>query len=141
VLARLEEIDGVASCSTNASGTFILVSLRPGADPARVAERARNLVRILAHDRVGILMPKNSAASAYWGTTWRNSREVAEQATLMERQRAAARASVLPWIVVLLLAELALGYWIYWVLRQEACLAQAELGGTPPLPLPPKRAA
>jgi hypothetical protein len=76
VLARLDQLDGVECSFVNESGTLIRLSLRPEADPAKVAEGVRRILRQAGED--GVPGPPGREASPLG--------EAAAAAALLEEQ-------------------------------------------------------
>jgi hypothetical protein len=120
----MNDLYGVSCSCANESGTLILLTLRPGADPKRVAEEANRALRGQARDRVGVILQGDSAAAALRGEQWRSPDQVAETLTAGTRlPRSRAAMFLLFW--ALLLACLTDGLLIAWLLRRERGLAQA----------------
>jgi hypothetical protein len=78
VLARLNEVSGVEGSFANQSGTLIRLSLRPGADPKRVAVEASRVLREQTGDRVGVRLEEGATAAALQREDWRDEGRVAE---------------------------------------------------------------
>jgi hypothetical protein len=127
VLARLGELHGVDSCSANESGTLICLSLRPGADPERVAAEASRALRGKTGDRVGVVLRGDSAIAALRQETWHGQSQVSEETRAAQTQaRARSRSALLALILALILVDTAIGLWIVWLLRRQHCQAQSE---------------
>jgi hypothetical protein len=119
VLARLEEIDGVESCFVNEPGTVIRVSLRPDADPGKVAGEVDRVLNEQTAESAdgpagGTALPPGERGAAISQERWRDSRQVASQAA------AERRASLRNWLVLLVVCViiLLLGL-LYWRRRRR----------------------
>jgi hypothetical protein len=78
VLARLDQIDGVESSYANGSATMIRLSLRPGADPGKVARAVQRVLSEQVEDRVSVQLGGGVAAVALRREEWRDKSQVAE---------------------------------------------------------------
>src|SRR5438270_2923105 len=114
------EVYGVDSSSANESGTLICLSLRPGADPERVAAEASRALRGQARDRVGVVLRGDAASAALRQETWQDQSQVNEETREAQTQaRARSRSALLALILALILVDTAIGLWIFWLLRRE----------------------
>jgi hypothetical protein len=122
------EVYGVDSCSANESGTLICLSLRPGADPERVAAEASRALRgQTGGDRVGIVLRGDSATAALRQETWTAQTQFIEEAREAQMQaRSRSRSTLLGLILALILMDTAIGLWIIRLLRQELRPAQVK---------------
>jgi hypothetical protein len=114
VLTRLDLIDGVECSFINEPGDLIRLSLRPGADPARVAGSARRVLRQMVQDRVPVLSGKREAAAALQREQWRDKSRAAEPGTAEPGSSVSPAPPVWPLWPVLLLGCLALGLGLVW---------------------------
>jgi len=133
VLARMDEIPGVACCSANESGTLIRLALTPGADPERVVVEAERALRSQSRDRVGVVLRGSAATVALRGEQWVSPSQVAESLTAGTRSpRSRSTLFALFWALMIL-----------WLLRRERSLAEAAaVNGDGPKPtVQPTRAA
>jgi hypothetical protein len=114
----MDELSGVDCSSANETGTMIRLMLRPGADPDRVAKEADRALRKKTGDRVGIILQGEPAAAALRGEEWRDRSQIAESLAAAARSpRSRALMVTLFW--ALLLAGLADGLLILWLLRRD----------------------
>jgi len=125
VLARLGQIDGVEGSYANESGTLIRLSLRPGADPERVATEARRILSEQVEDRTAVRLDGAAAGAALRREEWRDQRRVA-QGLAAETQAAEVRTSegnrLRGVLLALLLAGIAV---VLWLLRRHRQAAAA----------------
>ena len=123
MLARLGQIDGVEGSYANESGTLIRLSLRPGADPERVAAEARRILSEQVEDRTAVRLDGGEAGAALRREEWRDPRRVA-QSLAAETQAAEVRTSEgntpRGVLLALLLAGIAVVLWLLWRHRQAA---------------------
>ena len=137
MLARLNQVNGVGSSYANESGSLIRVSLRPGADPARVAAEAGRVLREQAGDRVADRLGERATTAALQKEQWRDASQVAENSAPAARA-AQTQSSATPsgaarpvepavettssettspqryGLLLLLLACAAVGLWLVW---------------------------
>jgi hypothetical protein len=123
VLARLGQIDGVESSFANQSGTLVRTSLRPGADPAKVAREVQLVLSEEAGNRdttrsnAGVPpLGERSANTALREEKWRDSTEVARQAAAGETPGDAPVSRWPGWLLALLVC-VALGLALLWLRR------------------------
>src|SRR6266851_2345170 len=74
----MDEIDGVASSSSNRSGALVKLALKPGADPAKIAQEAQRVLIAQFRDRVPVALGGRVAVAAAEGQEWWDHSEVAE---------------------------------------------------------------
>jgi len=83
VLAQLNEISGVQSTSAslgNPGGTLVQISVRPGADPAKVADAVQRIFRQTIKERSAVQLSSQSAAASLREKQWLNPTQLAEVA-------------------------------------------------------------
>jgi hypothetical protein len=122
VLARLNGIDGVESSSAsvgNPEGALVRVSLRPGADRAKIAAEVQRLLSEAVKDRSPVPLTSPAAAAALQQKEWLNPEQLADLAAT-DLSTSEGRAPVL--LVALLLGAvvvvLGLFGWRHLRLRQ-----------------------
>jgi hypothetical protein len=105
VLARLNQINGVEGSYANEPGSLVRVSLRPDADPGKVAGAVRQVLKTEGGERdpappgeEAAPLGERAAAEALRQEQWRDSSQVARQAA------EAARETSLNRLLALLLA-------------------------------------
>jgi hypothetical protein len=130
VLARLNGIDGVESISAsvgNPEGTLVRVSLRPGADNAKIAAEVQRVFSETVKDRSAVPLTRPAAALALQEKEWLNPKQLADIA-VTDLGTPKGRAPVL--LVALLLAAmvLVLGLFGWRYLRRR----QADSSRPPP---------
>jgi hypothetical protein len=126
VLARLGQIDGVEGSYANESGTLIRLSLRPGADPERVAAEARRILSEQVEDRTAVRLEGGEASAALRREEWRDERRVAESVAAEMRPaevQASEGGTPRGVLLALLLAGIA---FVLWLLRRRQRQAAAE---------------
>jgi hypothetical protein len=135
VLARLNQIDGVQSSSAslgNEGGALVLVSVRPGADAAKIAEEVQHVLRAEVKERPTVQLGERAAASAVQEKEWLDSGQLAEVAATempgSERRMPALLAALLLGCVVV---GLGLLRWRYRG-RGAAIEKSATAVGSPP---------
>jgi hypothetical protein len=127
VLARLNQIDGVDSIFINEPDTLIRVSLRPDADPEKVAREVQRTLREQAGDPVTVRLGGEAAASALQGEKWHRKSQVAESAAT-EIPAAAGRAPAVPVALLLACIAVVLGLLWWWHRRSQAVSSPRQLG-------------
>jgi hypothetical protein len=137
VLARLNQIEGVDTSFANGPGSLVGLTLRPGADPAKVVREAERALREEATER-GTPPPRGAGAAplsaraagaALRAERWNDRKEVARQAAeiLAAEEQAPSR---LPWLLLaLLLLGAAVGLR---ALRRRTRSPSPSCGGAPP---------
>jgi hypothetical protein len=80
VLARLDQINGIASSFVNESGTLIRLSLRPGADAGKIARVVQHVVSAHVADRVPVQLGSRVAATMLQREIWQDQSQTAELA-------------------------------------------------------------
>jgi hypothetical protein len=83
VLARLNEVGGVLSAAAslgNQGGSLVRVSLRPGANPAEVAEQVRRVLGEEVPERPVEAIAGQSAAAALQQNEWLDTTRLADVA-------------------------------------------------------------
>ena len=83
MLARLNGIDGVESSSAsvgNPEGTLVRVSLRPGADSAKIAAEVQRVFSEAVKDRTPVPLTRSAAAAALQQKEWLNPKQLADLA-------------------------------------------------------------
>jgi hypothetical protein len=103
VLARLNEIDGVESSSAsvgNPEGALVRVSVRPGADPARIAAEVQRVLSEAVKDRSPAPLTSQAAAAALQQKEWLDPKQLADLAAT-DLGTSEGRAPVLPAAVLL----------------------------------------
>ena len=83
MLALLNQIDGVQSSSAslgNPGGALVQVSVRPGADPAKVAAEVRRVLSEAVQDRTPVQLGSQAAAAALRQKAWLDRGRLAEVA-------------------------------------------------------------
>jgi hypothetical protein len=118
VLARLSQIDGVDNSFANEPGSLVGLSLRPGADPRKVAREAQRALSEEVAQR-GTAPPREadaaplagrSAAAALQTERWHDRAEVARQAAeIIAAESATSRRGPLWLLLALLLLCAAVG--------------------------------
>jgi hypothetical protein len=126
VLARLEQIDGVECSFADESGTLIRLSLRPGADPGKVAGAVRRVLSEQAGDYVPVPLDGGAAAAALQREEWRDKSQVAEFAAT-ERGTSARRAPAVLAALLLGCAAVGLGL-LWWRHRSRLTGKEKEVG-------------
>jgi hypothetical protein len=117
VLARLDQIEGVESSSANESTTLIRLSLRPGVDSRKVAEKVQRVLSQQIGDRVAVQLSGRATTAALQREEWRDKTRIVELAAAeMNPSEQGA-----PWLLaVLLLAWAAIGLGLlYWQYRRK----------------------
>jgi hypothetical protein len=128
VLARLNDISGVDSCSVNRAGTLLQMNLQPGADPEKVAAAAGRALSQQTGDRVGVLLPADSAAAALQREAWQSHSRVLETLAAEVQVRARSSDTLLVWLFVLVLVDVALGFWLLCRIRRDREWALQAMG-------------
>jgi hypothetical protein len=108
VLARLSGIDGVESSSAsvgNPEGALVRVSLRPGADNAKIAAEVQRVLSEAVKDRSPVPLANPAAAAALQQKEWLDPKQLADLAAT-DLGTSQGRAPVL--LVALLLGAMAL---------------------------------
>jgi hypothetical protein len=106
VLARLNAIDGVESSSAsvgNPEGSLVRVSLRPGANPGKIAAEVQRVLREAVRERSPVALPHPAATAALQQKEWLDPKQLADLADT-ELSTSEDRAAV--WIVALFLGAL-----------------------------------
>jgi hypothetical protein len=83
VLARLNGIDGVESSSAsvgNPEGALVRVSVRPGADPAKIAVEVQRVLRDAVKDGSPVPLTSPAAAAALQQKEWLNPKQLTDLA-------------------------------------------------------------
>jgi hypothetical protein len=83
VLARLNGIDGVESSSAsvgNPEGALVRVSVRPGADAAKVAAEVQRALSEGVKDRAPVPLTSQAAAAALQQKEWLDPKQLADLA-------------------------------------------------------------
>jgi hypothetical protein len=83
VLARLNGIDGVESSSAsvgNPEGTLVRVSLRPGADSAKIAAEVKRVLSEAVKDRSPVPLTRPAIAAALQQKEWLDPKQLADLA-------------------------------------------------------------
>jgi hypothetical protein len=111
VLAYMDRIDGVAYSSVNESGTLIRLSLRPGADPRRVAGAVRRVLREQTKDLVPVQLAGAATAAALQREQWRDKSQLTQLAA-SATDTEVRRTPML--LVALFLAWVAVGLGLLW---------------------------
>jgi hypothetical protein len=127
VLARLNQINGVECSFVNEADTLIRVSLRPDADPEKVAGEVQRTLREQAGDRVPVRLGGEAAASALQGEKWRDKSQVARSAAT-EMPAATGRAPAVPVALLLACIAVVLGLLWWWHRRSRAVSLPRQLG-------------
>jgi hypothetical protein len=108
VLARLNGIDGVESSSAsvgNPEGTLVRVSLRPGADSAKIAAEVKRVLSEAVKDRSPVPLTRPAIAAALQQKEWLDPKQLADLA-VTDLGTSEGRAPVL--LVALLLGTMVL---------------------------------
>ena len=108
MLARLNGIDGVESSLAsvgNPEGTLVRVSVRPGADSAKIAAQVQRVLSEAVKDRSPVSLPRQAAAAALQQKEWLNPKQLADLA-VTDLGTSESRTPVL--LVVLLLGAIVL---------------------------------
>jgi hypothetical protein len=126
VLVSLDQIDGVDSSYANESGTLIRLSLRPGADSAKVARAVQQVLKEQVEDRVSVQLGRSAAATALQQEEWRDQSQVAQLA-VTEVGPSIGYAPVLLAALFLVWAAIGLGL-LYWWHRRRRIEGQQEVG-------------
>jgi hypothetical protein len=106
VLAQLNGIDGVESSSAsvgNPEGALVRVSVRPGADPAKVAAEVQRVLSEAVKDRSPVQLTSRAATAALQQKEWLEPKQLADLAATASGT-SEGRAPVL--LVALLLGAL-----------------------------------
>jgi len=74
----MDEIDGVQSSSSNRSGALLKLALKPGANPAKVAQEVERVLTAKLEDRVPVSLAGDVAVAAAEGQEWWNHSQVAD---------------------------------------------------------------
>jgi hypothetical protein len=125
VLARLDQIGGVDCSFANGSGTLIRLSLRPGADPAKVTGTVRRVLSEQLSDRVPVPLGGRVAAAALQREVWRDKSQFAESAAT-EMGTSVRRAPALPAALLLVCAAVGLGL-LWWQHRRRLAAEDKEV--------------
>jgi hypothetical protein len=83
VLARLNAIDGVESSSAsigNPEGSLVRVSLRPGANPAKIATEVQRILSEAVRDRSPVALTHPAATAALQQKEWLDPKQLADLA-------------------------------------------------------------
>jgi hypothetical protein len=107
-MTRLDQIDGVESSAINDSGTQIRLTLRPGADPKKVAGEVQHILEEQGAGHVAAPITGEAAAAALVQETWRNKSQLATETTAQTPPSASGPS----WLLAALLlgsAAIALG--------------------------------
>jgi hypothetical protein len=119
VLARLSQIDGVENCFANEPGSLVGLSLRPGADPRKVAREAQHVLNEEAKER-GAAPPRaeeaapltgHAASAALRAERWLDRDEVARQAAEIAAAEGQAPPRRLLWLLLALVPLFAALWW------------------------------
>jgi hypothetical protein len=78
VLAQLTQIDGVENSFTDEDSDFIRVTLRPSADPAKVAREAQAILSARMADRAPVRLGRQALVAALPGKSWWDKGRIAE---------------------------------------------------------------
>jgi hypothetical protein len=78
VLAQLTQIDGVENSFTDEDSTLIRVTLRPSADPAKVAREAQAILSARVADRAPVRLGRKALVAALPGKSWWDKSRIAE---------------------------------------------------------------
>jgi hypothetical protein len=113
VLARLDQIDGVESSFVNESVTLIRLSLRPDADPGKVAGSVRRVLSVEVEDR-GPVQFGGPVAAALPGEQWWDRSRAAESAEPAEPEMSTSVRRVPAVLVALLLGCAVVGLGLLW---------------------------
>jgi hypothetical protein len=122
VLAYTDQIDGVGSSFANESGTMIRLTLRPGADPRKVAGAVRRVLREQTEDLVPVPLGDGAAAAALQREEWRDKSQIAELAA-METGTDVHRTPRM--LVALFLGWVAVGLGLLWWRHRRRLAADA----------------
>ena len=108
MLARLNAIDGVESSSAsvgNPGGALVRVSVRPGADPAKIAAEVQRVLSEAVKDRSPAPLTSQAAAAALQQKEWLDPKQLADLAAT-DLSTSEGRAPVL--LVALLVGAMVL---------------------------------
>jgi hypothetical protein len=115
VLTRLNQIAGVEGSATNESGMLLRLSLRPDADPAKVAQEARRALSDHGDDRVPVQLNGKTAAAALQQEDWKAHNADAEAESMTpETAKLVGGAGGASWLLAILLACAALALLLLW---------------------------
>ena len=106
MLARLNAIDGVESSSAsvgNPEGSLVRVSLRPGANPAKIATEVQRVLSEVVRDRSPLALTHPAATAALQQKEWLDPKQLADLADT-ELGRSDGRAPV--WLVALFIGAM-----------------------------------
>jgi len=121
VLARLDHIEGVERSFANRSGNLVRLSLRPGADPDKVAGDATQILSGQAKDRVPVRLSAAELSEVLQKEEWRDEGRVRELSAI-ERRTLIARA-----LLPLGLGAAAVGCGVFWWRRRKLRAANEVL--------------
>jgi hypothetical protein len=109
----MNQINGVESSFVNESATLIQLSLRPGANPERVAAEATRVLRERAGDCLAVRLSRRDTTVAIKKEEWRDERRVTES---LAPQGPAAEEGTPGWgmLLVLLLGCVTVVSWLLW---------------------------
>jgi hypothetical protein len=134
VLIQINLIEGVEQSYADDTGTLLRLNLRPGADPQKVADRARRVLEQRVEDRTVVRLRGESAAVAL-RQEWHDRGRVALRAEAEEQAQSEAEQPAegnwllwLVWLLVLLALGLLLLVW--W--RRRARAEAEKAGGSDP---------
>lgn len=106
MLARLNAIDGVQNSSAsvgNPEGTLVRVSLRPGANSAKIAAEVQRVLTEAVRDRSPVSLTRPADAAALQQKEWLDPQQLADLAAT-DVGASEGRAPV--WLVALLVGAL-----------------------------------
>jgi hypothetical protein len=106
VLARLNAIVGVERSSAsvgNPEGSFVRVSLRPGANRAKIAAEVQRVLSEAVRDRSPVPLPQPTATAALQQKEWLDPKQLAD---LRDTELSAPHDRALLWIAALFLGAL-----------------------------------
>jgi hypothetical protein len=136
VLARLNQIDGVENSSAslgNQEGALVRVSVRPGADPAKVAAEVQRVLSEAVQDRSSVQLSSQAAAAALRQKEWLDPGRLAEVAATGSGTSEGRGSSLLAVLLVAgLVVALALVAWRrLWQRRAGSSRPQPGLAQAP----------